>query len=203
MQLSVAIEDFKEECIGFCSRAENTVISGGGFYRVMYYNKDVTMLGTHVLFDVDMTVEDYGTGRLDVHDALATITPKVTDVVAGLTNTIHKKWCGLYGDKPLAGAVTPHSVEPAILKALLQARTALAVRTDNPRGTHSDAGMASAAAAASSSSVATEKESSPTLSAHTDTSVTIKMSFVFKCAGIYDTDVDSGVSFRLNSVTRR
>lgn len=176
MQISIGIDDLEDDDILFCNRAENTVINGGGFYRVMYCNGTTSMIGVHVIFDVDMTIEDsvggVGSGRLDVREALTTITPSVMDVVSGLTTRIHKKWCDAYGEKPLSCVVTPHSVEPAILKSLIQARTLLTGHSDSPVA------------------------NSPKVTRN------VKMSFVYKCAGVYDTAADSGVSFRLNSVNR-
>lgn len=175
MQISIPIDDFSSDKVLFCNRTENTVISGGGFYRVMYCDKDVTMLGVHITFSVDMTMEDSSSTRLDVREALSKITPRVMDVVGDLSSSIHSKWRGCYVDKPIAYPVTSHSVEPAILKALLQARNEISARTERD-----------------------DAKSSNGSKLHGNV---IKMPFVFKCAGVFDTDDDAGVSFRLNSVT--
>lgn len=159
MQISIPIEKFIPDNILFCPRADNTVINGGGFYRVMYCTSDVSMLGVHISFEVDIQI-DLENPRFDIREALSKITPIILNIVTELTTTIHEKWEAVYGIKASSYPVTPHSVEPAILKALLQARNS-----------------------SSQQSV-------------------IKMPFVFKCAGVYDTDTNVGVSFRLNSVTR-
>ena len=44
MQIAIPIDDFQEDKVFFCNKTENTVINGGGFYRVMYCDQDVTML---------------------------------------------------------------------------------------------------------------------------------------------------------------
>lgn len=160
MQISVPIKEFSTNNILFCNRSENTVINGGGFYRTMYCDKDITMLGIHITFDVDITLDDTNKLKLDVREALTRISPSVLDVVTRFANDIHHKWESIYGPKNMSYPATPHSVEPAILKALHNLRNSM-----------------------------------PT------SSTTIKMPFVFKCAGVYDTENDAGVSFRLNSVT--
>ena len=47
MQIAIPIDDFQEEKVLFCNKTENTVINGGGFYRVIYCDQDVTMLGVY------------------------------------------------------------------------------------------------------------------------------------------------------------
>lgn len=158
MQISVPFEKFNTDNILFCNRSENTVINGGGFYRTMYCDKDITMLGVHITFDVDMTLDDHY-AKLDVREALSKISPRVLDIVTHIARDIHSKWESVYGAKQMSYPATSHSVEPAILKALLHVRNTI------------------------------------------PSSTTIKMPFVFKCAGVYDTEYDAGVSFRLNSVT--
>ena len=168
MQISVNIDKFSPDKVFFCNRTENTVINGGGFYRVMYCDTDVTMLGIHITFVVDMTIEEECPTRLDVREALTKITPRVMEIITDLINSVHQRWESSYGPKAMSYPVTPHSVEPAILKALLQVRNELG--TSGSRVKINDS--------------------------------VIRMPFVFKCAGVFDTDDDAGVSFRLNSVTR-
>ena len=169
MQIAIPIDDFQEEKVLFCNKTENTVINGGGFYRVMYCDQDVTMLGVNITFSVDMTIEDGPSSRLDVREALIQISPSVIQIIDGFTRSIHKKWTAIHGEKPIAYPITPHSVEPAILKALLQVRSDISSNGTNSYKKLQDN--------------------------------VVKMPFVFKCAGVFDTDEDAGVSFRLNSVT--
>jgi hypothetical protein len=169
MQIAIPIDEFQKDKVFFCNKTENTVINGGGFYRVMYCDKDVTMLGVHITFSVDMTIEDGPSSRLDVREALVQIAPSVIEIIDGFTQTIHEKWTTVHGDKPNTYPITPHSVEPAILKALLRVRNEMTSNGINARTNRCKN--------------------------------VIKMPFVFKCAGVFDTDNDAGVSFRLNSVT--
>jgi len=171
MQIAIPIEKFQEDKVFFCNKTENTVINGGGFYRVMYCDRDVTMLGVHITFTVDMTIEDGLSSRLDVREALVQIAPSVIEIIDGLTRSIHNKWISIHGDKPISYPITSHSVEPAILKALLQARNDISSNGANGYNKIQEN--------------------------------VIKMPFVFKCAGVFDTDEDAGVSFRLNSVTHQ
>lgn len=169
MQIAISSDDFCVDKVFFCNRTENTVISGGGFYRVMYCDDDITMLGVHILFSVDMTVEDGPSSRLDVREALAKITPKVMEAISDFTASVHRKWTAIYGEKSNSYPVTAHTVEPAILKALIHARNSISSNaSDAPKPREN----------------------------------VIKMPFVFKCAGVFDTEQDAGVSFRLNSVIR-
>lgn len=52
MQIIIPYEKYNHEKILFCNRTDNTVITGGGFYRLMYCTKDITILGIQILFDV-------------------------------------------------------------------------------------------------------------------------------------------------------
>jgi hypothetical protein len=169
MQIAIPIDKFQGDKVFFCNKTENTVINGGGFYRVMYCDQDVTMLGVHITFSVDMTIEDGPSSRLDVREALAKIAPSVIEIIDGFTRSIHERWTLVHGEKPNAYPITSHSVEPAILKALLQARNDI-----------------------SSNGASGHKKFQGSV---------VRMPFVFKCAGLFDTDEDAGVSFRLNSVT--
>ena len=96
MQIAIPIDDFQEDKVFFCNKTENTVINGGGFYRVMYCDQDVTMLGVHITFSVDMTIEDGPTSRLDVREALLQISPSVIEIIDGFTRSIHKKWIAIH-----------------------------------------------------------------------------------------------------------
>ena len=102
MQIAIPIEKFQEDKVFFCNKTENTVINGGGFYRVMYCDRDVTMLGVHITFTVDMTIEDGLSSRLDVREALVQIAPSVIEIIDGLTRSIHNKWISIHGDKPIS-----------------------------------------------------------------------------------------------------
>lgn len=155
MQLSIPIQQYNVDDVFFCNRTDNTVINGGEFYRLMYCTKDVSMLGVHLFFEVDVSLGssyDY-----DIKDITTKISEKTLSVVSTIVNQIHKKWLAdfpLVKTHPNCNPITMYNIEQAVVKAIDT------YKSQFKKG--------------------------------------VKIPFVLKCSGIYVSDYESGISFRLS-----
>lgn len=155
MQLTIHIKDFDNNNIYFCNKTENTVISGGSFYRLMYCTKDFSMLGIHVLFDTEVSLGTT-TYQYTFKEIISKISEKVLSVILMITAQIHNKWLldiDSKNSKPL-NPITVYNIEQSVSKAVDTYKNQL------KKG--------------------------------------VKIPFILKCSGIYETEFETGISFRLN-----
>lgn len=183
MQILIPEEKFDISNVLFCNRTDNTVISGGGFYRIMYCTKDISILGIQIKFDVELD----GNNENDFNKYRTIATENTSKKLSELIKCMYDKWCvhiqsqsitvqqpqpHSYSHnmskhnsfKPLSQQSINFNVEPIVSKAL-----------DKYRKKHMN-----------------------NMSSQNKKSELIKLKFIFKCSGVYDTDNEAGVSFRLN-----
>ena len=154
MQLSIPIQDYDNENIVFSNKTDNNVISGGNFYRLMYCTKDISMLGIHILFEVDM-LSNCQTNNYDTKDITNKLNNKIISTISPIINQIHNKWVKDHNKiNKNMNPITVYNIEQSVNKAIE------AYKSQIKKG--------------------------------------IKIKFILKCSGIYETDYESGVSFRLN-----
>lgn len=173
MQISIPITKFDINNVLFCNRAENTVIIGGSFYRIMYCSKDLTILGVHILFDVDVNIENI----FDTREAVNKVSSKTLLVLSGLITEIYDKWyetnsvssqSSIKNPKPSPSPLTINNVENIVTKSVEHYRKHCNI---NGNGySVADCGL-----------------------------TTLKIPFIFKCSGVYDTNNDVGISFKLSN----
>jgi hypothetical protein len=154
MQLSISIKDYDNENIVFSNKTDNNVISGGNFYRLMYCTKDISMLGVHILFEIDMSF-NCQTNNYDIKDITNKLNNKIISIISPIINQIHNKWVKEYNKiNKNMNPITVYNIEQSVNKAVE------AYKSQIKKG--------------------------------------IKIIFILKCSGIYETEYESGVSFRLN-----
>jgi hypothetical protein len=176
MQLLIPLKSYDNNNVVFCNKTDNIVIPGGNFYKLMYCNKNVSMLGVHILFEIDIssstassTASSNTTTYLNTNlnssinhkynnkEIINKINEKVFSVVSMIVSKIHNQWIKDYDkyDQQM-NPITLYNIEQAVSKAIETYKT------------HIKQG--------------------------------VKIPFVLKCSGIYETDCESGVSFRLNHI---
>ena len=160
MQLLIPLKSYDNNNVVFCNKTDNIVIPGGNFYKLMYCTKNVSMLGVHILFEIDIssaTANANANYKYNNKEITNKINEKVFSVVSMIVSKIHNQWIKDYDkyDQQI-NPITLYSIEQAVSKAIETYKT------------HIKQG--------------------------------VKIPFVLKCSGIYETDCDSGVSFRLNHI---
>lgn len=168
MQIAIPISKFNTNNLLFCNRAENTVIIGGSFYRVMYCSKDLTVLGVHILFDVEAVIENI----FDTREAVNKISSKTIIVLSGLIKDIYEKWCennsNSNNQHPKPSPLTINNVENIVTKSVEHYRKHCNIQGNGYSVV--DGGL-----------------------------TTLKIPFILKCSGVYDTNNDIGISFKLGN----
>jgi hypothetical protein len=155
MQISIPIQQYNIDNVCFCNRTDNTVINGGEFYRLMYCNENVSMLGVHLLFEVDVSLGS--SHEYDIKDVTNKINEKTLSVVSTIVNQIHKKWLNEFNfDKtyPNCNSITLYNIEQTVIKSIET------YKSQFKKG--------------------------------------VKIPFILKCSGIYVSDYETGISFRLS-----
>lgn len=160
MQFVIPLNEFRDDCIHFNHRTENTVVSGGGFHKTLYCTKNASLIGIPVSFGVQL--QGYGLdetgmpkGQMRTARLAEECEDHVRDIVIPLLRRIHESW-SKYSDnkRPLSLGPTISLVKQSVSKAFERVE--------------------------------------PTVGS--------VYHFVFKCSGLFDTEHDSGITFRLLSV---
>ena len=180
MQLLIPLKSYDNNNVVFCNKTDNIVIPGGNFYKLMYCTKNVSMLGVHILFEIDISSTTASTNastnasttasttanstanstanyKYNNKEIINKINEKVFSVVSMIVSKIHNQWIKDYDkyDQQI-NPITLYNIEQAVSKAIETYKT------------HIKQG--------------------------------VKIPFVLKCSGIYETDCESGVSFRLSHI---
>jgi len=58
MQVTIPLQNFNSNYIHISQRTENTVVAGGGFYRVMYCSPEGTIIGIPLLLSINVGASD-------------------------------------------------------------------------------------------------------------------------------------------------
>lgn len=58
MQVAIPLQNFNSANVHISQRTENTVVTGGGFYRVMYCSPEGTILGIPILLSINVNASD-------------------------------------------------------------------------------------------------------------------------------------------------
>lgn len=155
MQISIPIQQYNIDNVYFCNKTDNTVINGGHFYRLMYCNENVSILGVHLCFEVDVSLGS--SYEYDIKDITNKINEKTLSVISTIINRIHKKWLNDFDlDKVYSNCnpITIYNIEQTVIKAIET------YKLQFKKG--------------------------------------VKIPFILKCSGIYVSEYESGVSFRLS-----
>ena len=88
MQATIPFENFQSSNIYVSQRTENTVVAGGGFYRVMYCSQEGTLLGIPILISIDVPATDSSGLQSSYEKACEDTLDKITF----LMNSIYKIW---------------------------------------------------------------------------------------------------------------
>lgn len=118
MQIVIPYDKYNPNNILFSNRTDNTVIVGGGFYRAMYCNKHLTILGINILFDVDINKETNGVNQ-DTREIINTTCEKIKYIEQKIIQDIYNKWkntCGV--NKTFNFQNTNINIEQIVIKAL-------------------------------------------------------------------------------------
>lgn len=88
MQVAIPFQSFETQNIYISPRTENTVVAGGGFYRVMYCGREGTILGIPVLISVVVPATDSSGLQSSYESACEDTLDKITFIM----NSIYQLW---------------------------------------------------------------------------------------------------------------
>lgn len=154
MQIAIPFNSLDSEKIYFTNRTDNTVVPGGGFYRIIYADEHVSLIGLPITISMSSLQypnKDNNDYKFDVF-----CEELQKKVMAGMTLIMQtwKKSFNKFSDLPMTFGPTVSVVKQAAQKALLMRNQ----KYDN------------------------------------------NMNFIFKCSGLYDTEQEIGITYRLFAI---
>ena len=88
MQVAIPFHNFESSNVYISQRTENTVVAGGGFYRVMYCGSEGTVLGIPILITIDVPATDSS----GLQSSYETACDDTLDKITFLMNSIYEVW---------------------------------------------------------------------------------------------------------------
>lgn len=149
MQIAIPIKSYNLENVFFSYRTENTVVSGGGFYRAMYCDGNITIVGIPIKLALSINSQ----GSQTIEKIFEQYCVDLHEQIHSLINNIYSIWQSTQIKDyklPLSYGHTTTLVRQAVQRAL---------------------------------STKSKNEGD--------------LTFIFKCSGVFDTNEEAGVTYRL------
>jgi hypothetical protein len=88
MQVAIPLQSFDTSNIFIGQRTENTVVAGGGFYRVMYCSPECSILGVPIIISIKVGA----TNSSSLQESYENACEDTFTQVSTLLNTIYDAW---------------------------------------------------------------------------------------------------------------